>query len=45
MFAFSFVKIEIGGKNMAKKGQKFKTWTADEKYLTLFLNIFNNNTK
>ena len=32
MFAFSFVKIEIGGKNMAKKGQKFKTWTADEKY-------------
>lgn len=32
MFTFSFVKIEIGGKNMAKKGQKFKTWTADEKY-------------
>ena len=32
MFAFLFVKIEIGGKNMAKKGQKFKTWTADEKY-------------
>ena len=32
MFTFSFVKIETGGKNMAKKGQKFKTWTADEKY-------------
>lgn len=32
MFTFSFVKIEIGGKNMAKKGQKYKTWTADEKY-------------
>lgn len=32
VFTFSFVKIEIGGKNMAKKGQKFKTWTADEKY-------------
>ena len=32
MFAFSFAKIMLGGKNMAKKGQKFKLWSAEEKY-------------
>ena len=32
MFAFSFAKITLGGKNMAKKGQKFKIWSAEEKY-------------
>ena len=32
MFAFSFAKIMLGGKNMAKKGQKFKIWSAEEKY-------------
>ena len=29
---FSFVKIIVGGNNMARKGQKFKSWSAEEKY-------------
>ena len=32
VFAFSFGKIVLGGKKMAKKGQKFKIWSAEEKY-------------